>query len=185
LKVEDFKKMHNFLHEMNEDNKVKEEISPYGEDGRFSLLTRSDPNSEKGKKKRMESAAALVASAYECKMIDGGTGKKLTDLQRKTLIKLFMQMISGADPTYKMMHKILRRTIRELVLDHRKISIVDLSATVEPILRKKFIGEVTGTVCKIAIQIKKLAAHNMAVHARTYNNLIKFVFRKMEVGMVK
>jgi len=110
--------MHNFLHEMNEDNKVKEEISPYGEDGRFSLLTRSDPNSDKGKKKRMKSAAALVASAYECKMIDGGTGKKLTDLQRKTLIKLFMQMISGADPTYKMMHKILRRTIRELVLDH-------------------------------------------------------------------
>ena len=96
-----------------------------------------------------------------------------------------MQMVSGADPTYKMMHKILRRTIRELVLDHRKSSVVDLSATVEPILRKKFIGEVTGTVCKIAMHIKKLAAHNMAVHARTYNNLIKFVFRKMEAGMVK
>ena len=185
LKVEDFKKMHEFLHEMNEDNDVKEEVSAYGEDGRYSLLTISDPNSEKGRKKRLESAAALVASAYERKMIDGGTGKKLTDVQRKTLLNLFMQMVDGNDTTYKMMHKILRRTIREIVIDSGTMNIVELSAKIENVLRKKFIGETTGTVCKIAVQIRKLAAHNMAVHARTYNNLIKFVFNKMQVHMVK
>ena len=185
LKLEDFKKMHVFLHEMNEDNDVKEEVSAYGEDGRYSLLTISDPNSEKGRKKRLESAAALVASAYERKMIDGGTGKKLTDVQRKTLLNLFMQMVDGNDTTYKMMHKILRRTIREIVIDSGNMNIVELSAKIENVLRKKFIGETTGTVCKIAVQIRKLAAHNMAVHARTYNNLIKFVFNKMQVHMVK
>ena len=50
LKAADFKKMHAFLHEMNEDNEIKEEVSPYGEDGKYSLLTISDPNSDKGRK---------------------------------------------------------------------------------------------------------------------------------------
>ena len=51
LKAADFKKMHAFLHEMNEDNEIKEEVSPYGEDGKYSLLTISDPNSDKGRKR--------------------------------------------------------------------------------------------------------------------------------------
>merc|ERR1711871_752863 len=98
LKADDFKKMHAFLHEMNEDNEIKEEVSPYGEDGKYSLLTISNPNSEKGRKKRLESAAALVASAYERNAAENGVGAKLTDTQRKTLVKLFLQMVDGKDP---------------------------------------------------------------------------------------
>ena len=75
--------------------------------------------------------------------------------------------------------------IREIVVDFEKMSLVDLSTKVETNLKKKFVGECTGTVCKIAVMIKKLSAHNMAVHAKTYNNLLKFVFRKMQLHIAK
>ena len=62
--------------------------------------------------RRLESAAALVASAYE-----RGTGTKLTGDKRRLLLNLFMQMKDSngsKDPTYPILHKILRRTIREI-----------------------------------------------------------------------
>ena len=97
LKADDFKKMHAFLHEIDEDNEIKEEVSPYGEDGKYSLLTISNQIRE-GRKKRLESAAALVASAYERNAAENGIGTKLTDTQRTTLVKLFLQMVGWKRP---------------------------------------------------------------------------------------
>ena len=184
LKPEEFKQMHEFIHEMNSDTEVKEEISPYGEDGKYSLLTVSDPNSEKGRKRRLESAAALVASAYE-----RGTGEKISSEKRKVLLNLFFQLVADGgnkDATYPVIHKVLRRTLRELVVDMPSTSsIMDSSAGVQKSLAKKFIGEVTDSVIQIALQIKNLTDHNLKVHVAVYNQTIKYVFKRMQAGMVE
>ena len=179
LKGEEFKQMHEFLHEMNAETE-EEKISPYGDDGRYSLLTVSDPYSEKGRARRLESAAALVATAYErAKRV------KLPEEKRKFLLDLFMQMKESdgsKDPTYPIFHKILRRTIKEVV--NSSMAVIDASAHIEKALAKKNIGECAGSVMKIVSQIKKITDHNLLVHGKTYNSLIKFVYSKMKSGMV-